>query len=85
MLVIHQWGEQIEAKGLAPEHFSVEAVALDNPAPPLLSGAREKYETWVGEFAAALKQSDDGMYVNFLNDQGLKEFGPRIPERRGTA
>jgi FAD/FMN-containing dehydrogenase len=28
------------------------------------------HEDWVTEFAAALKQSDDGMYVNFVGDEG---------------
>jgi FAD/FMN-containing dehydrogenase len=28
------------------------------------------HEDWVSEFAAALRQSDDGMYVNFVGDEG---------------
>jgi len=32
--------------------------------------AREGYEAWVDDFAATLRQSDQGMYVNFLSDQG---------------
>lgn len=27
-------------------------------------------ETWVSEFAAGLRQSDRGAYVNFLSDEG---------------
>ncbi|HUG95759.1 MAG TPA: BBE domain-containing protein [Pleomorphomonadaceae bacterium] len=27
-------------------------------------------EAWVSEFAAALRQDDDGAYVNFLGDEG---------------
>jgi FAD/FMN-containing dehydrogenase len=32
--------------------------------------ARENYETWVADFAAALRQDDAGAYVNFLNSEG---------------
>lgn len=38
----------------------------------LYERAEEKtiHETWVSNFAAALQQSDDGAYVNFLGDEG---------------
>jgi FAD/FMN-containing dehydrogenase len=32
--------------------------------------ARENYEAWVADFAAALRQDDAGAYVNFLNSEG---------------
>jgi len=32
--------------------------------------ARAGYEAWVDDFASTLRQSDEGMYVNFLSDQG---------------
>jgi FAD/FMN-containing dehydrogenase len=31
---------------------------------------KAKYEAWATEFAAALQQSDQGLYVNFLSDEG---------------
>jgi FAD/FMN-containing dehydrogenase len=33
-------------------------------------GDRERRQAWVDDFAAALHQSDDGAYVNFLGDEG---------------
>jgi FAD/FMN-containing dehydrogenase len=31
---------------------------------------KAKYEAWASDFAAALQQSDKGLYVNFLSDEG---------------
>jgi FAD/FMN-containing dehydrogenase len=31
---------------------------------------KAKYEAWASDFAAALQQSDKGLYVNFLTDEG---------------
>jgi len=37
------------------------------------------YEPWVEGFAAALKQSDDGAYVNFLVDEGEARIRAAYP------
>ena len=37
------------------------------------------HEAWVTDFAAALRQSDDGVYVNFLGDAGEKSIRAAYP------
>ena len=37
------------------------------------------YAPWVNGFAAALKQSDGGAYVNFLNDEGPARIRAAYP------
>jgi hypothetical protein len=37
-------------------------------------------EQWVDEFAAALSQGDDGVYVNFLADEGEARVRQAYPE-----
>jgi FAD/FMN-containing dehydrogenase len=36
-------------------------------------------EAWVSEFAEALRQSDDGAYVNFLYDEGEARIRAAYP------
>ena len=38
------------------------------------------YEPWVTGFASALKQSDDGAYVNFLTDEGPERVRAAYPK-----
>lgn len=47
----------------------------------LYQGPEEKavHETWVSDFAAALKQSDSGAYVNFLGDEGRERVQAAYP------
>ena len=40
---------------------------------------RREKAAWVGEFAAALRQSDDGAYVNFLVDEGEERIRAAYP------
>ena len=37
------------------------------------------HEDWVADFAAALRQSDDGMYVNFVGDEGEESVRASYP------
>ncbi|MGE5376866.1 MAG: FAD-binding oxidoreductase, partial [Bacteroidota bacterium] len=37
------------------------------------------HEAWVGDFAAALEQSDHGAYVNFLGDEGVDRIRSAYP------
>jgi len=37
------------------------------------------YAPWVSGFAAALKQSDEGAYVNFLSDEGPARIRAAYP------
>jgi FAD/FMN-containing dehydrogenase len=37
------------------------------------------HEDWVTDFAAALRQSDDGMYVNFVGDEGEESIRASYP------
>jgi hypothetical protein len=66
---------QIRALGGAMARVPADATAFAHRNSRLMTNvsavfmdpeAREKYEAWTGEFAAALKQNDDGAYVNFL-------------------
>jgi FAD/FMN-containing dehydrogenase len=44
-------------------------------------GEAPVHEAWVEEFAAALRQGDDGAYVNFLADEGQARVRAAYPER----
>jgi hypothetical protein len=70
---------QIRALGGAMARVPEEATAFAHRNSRLMTNvaavfmapeAREGYEAWVGDFAATLRQTDQGMYVNFLSDQG---------------
>jgi FAD/FMN-containing dehydrogenase len=37
------------------------------------------HEDWVAEFASALRQSDEGMYVNFVGDEGAEAVRASYP------
>ena len=71
---------QIRALGGAMARVPAEATAFAHRSSRLMTNvaavfmhpeAREKYEAWVGDFAAALRQDDAGVYVNFLAGEGL--------------
>jgi Berberine and berberine like len=38
-----------------------------------------RYEAWVTGFAEALRQGDDGAYVNFLGDEGEERIRAAYP------
>jgi hypothetical protein len=40
---------------------------------------KAKYESWVSDFAAALQQSDKGLYVNFLSAEGEERVRAAYP------
>jgi FAD/FMN-containing dehydrogenase len=42
-------------------------------------GEKATHESWVKDFAAALKQSDEGAYVNFLGDEGPDRIRAAYP------
>jgi FAD/FMN-containing dehydrogenase len=71
---------QIRALGGAMARVPAEGTAFAHRSSRLMTNvaavfmhpeAREKYEAWVGDFAAALRQDDAGVYVNFLAGEGL--------------
>jgi FAD/FMN-containing dehydrogenase len=41
--------------------------------------AKEVHETWVAEFLSSLQQSDKGMYVNFIGDEGEAHIRAAYP------
>lgn len=43
------------------------------------SNEQTMYESWVSEFAEALRQDDDGAYVNFLGDEGAARIRAAYP------
>jgi hypothetical protein len=49
------------------------AALYENPA------EKETHETWVTNFAAAIRQSDKGVYVNFLGDVGEAQIRAAYP------
>jgi len=46
---------------------------------------REVRDAWVARFAAALRQGDDGAYVNFLTDEGEDRVRAAYPDATGIA
>jgi FAD/FMN-containing dehydrogenase len=40
---------------------------------------KEKHEAWVSDFSAALRQNDQGAYVNFLGDEGAERVRTAYP------
>jgi FAD/FMN-containing dehydrogenase len=42
-------------------------------------GEKERHETWVSRFAEAIRQGDDGAYVNFLGIEGDERIRAAYP------
>lgn len=70
---------QLRVLGGAMARVPVEATAFAHRQAPIMANVaafyngpedRAEKEAWVEEFAAALKQGYDGMYVNFVGDEG---------------
>jgi FAD/FMN-containing dehydrogenase len=40
---------------------------------------KQKHETWVAKFEDAMRQSDQGVYVNFLGDEGEEKIRAAYP------
>jgi FAD/FMN-containing dehydrogenase len=38
-----------------------------------------KHQAWLNDFVAALRQGNDGVYVNFLGDEGLARVREAYP------
>jgi FAD/FMN-containing dehydrogenase len=49
------------------------AALYENPA------EKETHETWVTNFSAAIRQSDEGVYVNFLGNEGEAQVRAAYP------
>jgi FAD/FMN-containing dehydrogenase len=49
------------------------AALYENPA------EKATHEAWVANFAAAIRQSDEGVYVNFLGDEGEAQIRAAYP------
>ncbi|MGE5462737.1 MAG: FAD-binding oxidoreductase, partial [Syntrophothermus sp.] len=79
---------QLRVLGGAMARIPVEATAFAHRKSKMmvnlaaLYGQREEepvHEAWVSEFAADLKQSDNGAYVNFLGSEGLERVQAAYP------
>jgi FAD/FMN-containing dehydrogenase len=72
-------GAQLRVLGGAMARVPVEATAFAHRHRPMMAGVgcvyeqaadRPAHDAWADEFAAALRQGDPGVYVNFLSDEG---------------
>jgi FAD/FMN-containing dehydrogenase len=79
---------QLRALGGAMARVPVEATAFAHRASRIMVNLAAFYETaeemavreaWVTEFEAALRQGDDGVYVNFLGDEGPAQIRRAYP------
>ena len=70
---------QLRALGGAMARVPADATAFAHRSSPIMVTVAAFYDgpadrvvrqAWVDDFAAALRQGDDGAYVNFLNDEG---------------
>jgi hypothetical protein len=70
---------QLRVLGGATARVPVEATAFAHRHRPMMAGVgcvyeqatdRPAHDAWADEFAAALRQGDPGVYVNFLGDEG---------------
>src|SRR5712691_3280605 len=81
-------GAQLRVLGGAMARVPVEATAFAHRRSRIMVNCAALYERadqesvygpWVSGFAAALKQSDEGAYVNFLTDEGLERIRAAYP------
>ncbi len=70
---------QLRVLGGAMARVPVEATAFAHRHRPIMAGVgcvyesaadRPVHDAWADRFAAALRQGDPGVYVNFLSDEG---------------
>jgi FAD/FMN-containing dehydrogenase len=79
---------QLRVLGGAMARVPVEATAFAHRTSRILvnlaafydgPGDRPRRDTWVAEFAAALRQTDAGAYANFLGDEGEERIRQAYP------
>jgi FAD/FMN-containing dehydrogenase len=79
---------QLRVLGGAMARVPVEATAFAHRQRRIMAGVGAVYEraqdrpaqdAWVGDFAAALRQGDPGVYVNFLSDEGPQRVREAYP------
>lgn len=80
---------QLRALGGAMARVPSDATAFAHRKSPIMANVaavymdpegREAHEAWAGDFAARLRQSDSGSYVNFLGDEGVDGVHASYPE-----
>jgi len=81
-------GAQLRVLGGAMGRVPVNATAFAHRRAPIMVNLanfyhgpedRIKREAWVEKFAAALKQNEDGTYVNFLGEEGVTRLNDAYP------
>ncbi|HMB21586.1 MAG: FAD-binding oxidoreductase [Chloroflexota bacterium] len=81
---------QLRVLGGAMARVPVEATAFAHRKSRIMTNVAALYgslqekpthEAWVNEFAAALQQSDEGAYVNFLGDEGEARVRAAYPSQ----
>jgi FAD/FMN-containing dehydrogenase len=79
---------QLRVLGGAMARVPVEATAFAHRHRPMMAGVgcvyeqaadRPAHDAWADEFAAALRQGDPGVYVNFLGDEGPSRVREAYP------
>ncbi len=79
---------QLRALGGAMARVPVEATAFAHRNSRIMvnlaalyqaSAEKEAHEAWVAEFASAIQQSDMGVYVNFLGNEGEEQIRAAYP------
>jgi FAD/FMN-containing dehydrogenase len=79
---------QLRVLGGAMARVPVEATAFAHRHRPIMAGVgciyeqaadRPAYDAWADRFAAALRQGDPGVYVNFLGDEGPERVRQAYP------
>jgi hypothetical protein len=79
---------QLRALGGALARIPVEETAFAHRQSKIMANIAALYnqpeekaihETWVADFATALKQSDSGAYVNFLGNEGVDRIHAAYP------
>jgi FAD/FMN-containing dehydrogenase len=79
---------QLRALGGALARVPIDATAFAHRASGIMVNLAAFYETpeeraardaWVAEFETALRQGDDGVYVNFLGDEGQAQIRRAYP------
>ena len=79
---------QLRVLGGAMARVPVEATAFAHRQRPMMAGVgcvyedaadRPEHDAWADRFAAALRQGDPGVYVNFLSDEGPERVREAYP------
>jgi FAD/FMN-containing dehydrogenase len=79
---------QLRVLGGAMARVPLEATAFAHRQRPMMAGVgcvyedaadRPEHDAWADRFAAALRQGDPGVYVNFLSDEGPERVREAYP------